>query len=353
MTFTVFFEWWRAQLGELLPVSVRKLFNRRQSEIAITVDGNTVQLSSHAGKADAELDLGGDADIVSAPAMTAFMDDLSGLPRRIRLSLAPGEFLVRQTVLPNAARPHLAETLRYQLPQITPFSTEHCWFACGEVRGSSTQDTFTAWLLIVPRHKLARVFGAMGLSAPQSPWPCDVMPSSDQTLELVWRAADERAPSRKRLRIAWAAMAMLWIGALMLHVDHKQQVHEQLEQAANALRIEALEVGRHRDRVAAIQAQSAWLAKEKRTAFSTLTMLDLLTQKLDDQTWLQRCELSGKRIVLTGVASSPASLIGELESLPMLNEVRFETAITRDAGNNGNRFKLSAKMAPRNTEDGI
>ena len=351
MTFTVFFDWWRAQLGELLPASLRNLFDGRQGQVAITIDGDKVELSSQAGKADAELDLAG--DIVSAPVMKTFLNDLAGLPCRIRLSLAPGEFLIRQTTLPNAARPHLAETLRYQLPQITPFSTEHCWFACGETRGSSTQDTFTAWLLVIPRNKLARVFDAMRLSAPQSPWPCDVMPSSDQTLELVWRAVDERAPSRKRLRIAWAAMAMLWIGALMLHVDHKRQVHERLEQTANALRIEAFEVGRHRDRLAAIQAQAEWLTKEKQTAFSTLTMLDLLTQRLDDKTWLQRCELNSKRIVLTGVASSPASLIGELEALPMLSEVRFETAITRDAGNDGNRFKLSAKMTPVNTGDGI
>ncbi len=353
MTFAIFLEWWRTQLGELLPASLRDVLHRRQSEIAIAVDDDHVKLSSEPGQAHAELDLAEHTDITTAPKVKAFLDDLSGLPRRVRLSLAPGEFLVRQLTLPSAARPHLAETVRYQLPQITPFNTAQCWFACGEIRGSTNQNTLTAWLLVIPRHKLSRVFGAIGLSAPQSPWPCDTMPSSEHMLELGWRATDDHAPSRKRLRIAWAAMAMLWFGALILHVDHKLQVHEQLEQTADALRVEALEVGRHRDRLAEIQAQADWLAKEKQTAFSTLAMLDLLTQKLDDQTWLQRCELNDRRIVLTGVSASPASLIGELEALPMLSEVRFETAITRDAGNDGNRFKLSAKMTPTDTADEI
>ncbi len=353
MTFAEFLDWWRGQLGELLPVSLRSALHRRQSEIAVSIDGDNLELASKPGKASAALDLSEHPEIGAAPAIRAFLAELAGLPRRVRLSLAPGEFLVRQLALPSAARPHLSETIRYQLPQVTPFSAEDCWFACAENRGASGADTLVVWLLVIPRHKLARVFGAIGLSAPESPWVCDEMPSSDQTLALSWRATDESAPSRRRVRIAWVGMAMLWMVAAMLHVGHKLRVHEQLEQTADTLRVEALEVGRHRDRLAALDTQAAWLMKEQQSAHSTLAMLDLLTRKLDDQTWLQRCEINRQRVTLTGVAPSPASLIGELESLPMLSEVRFETAITRDAGSAGNRFKLSAKMISTTTEDGI
>ena len=352
MTLTIFLDWWRNQLAELLPESLRRSLRGRQTEIMVALDGDEAKLTSHFSESDTTLSLASDAELMASPALKAFLAGLPDTPRRIRLSLAPGEFLVRQFNLPIAARPHLAETVRYQLTQHTPFNPEQCWFACGANEGSSTQEVLATWLLVIRRHKLSRLFDAAGLSAPSSPWPCSAMPPPDQPLELAWQTVDEKAPVRKRLRIAWAATVVFWMVALTLHVNHKFEVYDHLAETAGTLRIQALEVGRHRDQLAEIHAQAEWLAEKKQTSLSTLAMLDLLTQRLDDQTWLQRFELNDQRLTLTGVASSPASLIGELEALPMLHEVRFETAITRDAGNTGNRFKLSAKLMPKQKEGG-
>ena len=73
-------------------------------------------------------------------------------------------------------------------------------------------------------------------------------------------------------------------------------------------------------------------------------LLDMLTQQLDDRTWLQGLELRGQRLTLRGISSSPATLLETLEASRLLQNVRFEAAITRDGRGQGDRFNISAQL---------
>ena len=81
-------------------------------------------------------------------------------------------------------------------------------------------------------------------------------------------------------------------------------------------------------------------------------MLEVLSEQLDDQTWLQGFDLRDGRLKLRGLSVSPATLIETLEATEVLTDVRFGSAITRDGRSEGDRFNLSARVQAAAREDG-
>ena len=129
-----------------------------------------------------------------------------------------------------------------------------------------------------------------------------------------------------------------------LHVHRQQQTQQQLDAELKELRARAVEVSDLRDRLSVARAQLDELTRHRTSARSPLVLLDTLTQRLDDQTWIQGLDLRGDDLRLRGISTAPASVIETLEASTLLQEVRFEAAITRDGRGQGERFNVSARL---------
>jgi len=347
-----FFHWWRAQLVDMMPAALRGSWQDAKTTLTLRIDGGSAELHSPALGKSVGFELPEGPEAARPVVVDEFMARLPGRPQRIALVLGPEEYLLRRTTLPRAARDNLAEAVGYQLPQLTPFSASQLIYACGEAADSPSEGPLSVWLVAVPRQRVSRALALIGQTPPEGYLPLRDSPSPGAPVELAWRLPGASSFGRHRTRLAWLVLAGLWIGVLGLHLYHQQKAQASLDRSLEELQARALRVGELRDRLAAAETQVAKLATLKQSTYSMLAVLDALTEQLDDQTWLQGFDLRDGRLTLRGISAAPAVLIETLEASPVLQDVRFEAAITRDGRSQGDRFNISARLELRPREAG-
>jgi len=347
-----FLHWWRSQLVDMMPAALRRSWQDTRTTLTLRIDGSSLELRSPALDRAVSFELPEGPEATRPVVVDEFMARLPGRPQRISLALGPNEYLLRRTTLPRAAQGNLAEAVGYQLPQLTPFPASQLIYACGETADSPPEGQLSVWLVAVPRQRIAPALALIGQTPPEGYLPLRDPPAAGAPLELAWRLPEVSTFSRHRMRLAWLGLAGLWVGVLGLHIYHQQQAQTSLDQTLESLQARALRVGELRDRLAAAEAQVAKLATLKQSTYSMLAVLDALTEQLDDQTWLQGFDLRDGRLTLRGISAAPAVLIETLEASPVLQDVRFEAAITRDGRSQGDRFNISARLELRPREAG-
>lgn len=352
MTPGEFFDWWRTQLVELVPAPLRGSWHSTKTTLTLKIEKGSMKLSAPAGEAAVEVQLNAANEAPQPKAVADFLAGLPGRPQRIRLTLGPTEYLLRHLTLPRAAQAHLAEAVSYQLPQLTPFTADQLFYACGETSDSPANGPLSVWLVAVPRRRITRALELIGQLPPDDQLPIKIPPGPDQELIVAWSVREQAASPRRRMRIAWTVLLALWLAVLGLYIDNREQAQSKLDLTRDELRARAIEVSRLRDRLERTRSQAAWLVQRREQAVSPLTLLDALTQQLDDQTWLQGFELRGQRLTLRGISSSPAALLETLETSRLLQDVKFEAAITRDGRGQGDRFSISARLEPASQDGG-
>jgi general secretion pathway protein L len=352
MTAAEFIYWWRTQLSELVPAALRGSWQNGKTTVALDIQGDHVHLSTSSSQSRTSFELSDNDEHSSGQEAADFMSNLRGAPQRIRISLAPGEYLLRQLTLPRAAKAHLAEAVGYQLPQLTPFRADQVFYACGETKDSPPDGAISVWLVTMPRKRIERALAAINQVSPQGPLPIKTPPDPEQPLVASWPVTDAGPQPRGQLRLAWFGLIALWIAVLGMHFHNRQQLQEEFDQKRDELRLRAKEVAQLRDRLDGAKSQATWILQRREDAISPLMLIDSLTQQLDDQTWLEGLELRGQRVTLRGVSSSPAALLEALEASSLLQNVRFEAAITRDGRSQGDRFNISAQIEGPTQEGG-
>lgn len=344
MNGAIFFSWWRARLGELIPAVLRRRWGSVKAGITLAIDAGRLQISSASSPQPVIIDLSPENPVEHGPEVEALLGALPGGPQQIRLVLEPRDYLVRRFSLPRAARGNLAEAVGYQLPQLTPFSADQLLYACGEADDSPTSGALSVWLVAVPRHRVERALAMIDQSPPENPLRLRTPPAPGEPLSLTWRASAPSPGAQRSLRMAWVVLVALWIGVVGIHLYKQEQQQRMLDETLAELRTKAATVSRLHERLSTVQRRLAQLSQLKSMGTSPLTVLDGLSQLLDDDTWLLGLELRKDQLTLRGVSASPASLIETLEATAMLEDVSFESAITRDGRSEGDRFNISATL---------
>ena len=76
-----------------------------------------------------------------------------------------------------------------------------------------------------------------------------------------------------------------------------------------------------------------------------MRLLEELSLRLPDDTWLAQWNLTGADIEIEGTSPSAASLVEMLEASPLIASVEFRTPITRDNLTNREHFSLALRAA--------
>lgn len=108
-----------------------------------------------------------------------------------------------------------------------------------------------------------------------------------------------------------------------------------------------------RERITNLQTEAGYLANERRSRPSPLIVLEVLSRLLPDTVWLTDVRLSGRELVIAGMAEDSSALIPLLEGASELARARFQTPSTRirvstSAGGEREleRFAISAEVDP-------
>lgn len=142
------------------------------------------------------------------------------------------------------------------------------------------------------------------------------------------------------------AMAALLGSALALTPTVQLKLRAlQAERAYAALERELGPVMAQREALVKAQAQRDALRDLIAERIEPLAVLDLLTQSVPDDTWLQRLQVQSGKAVLTGITPNTAALMNRLSSDARLRDVRSPGAAQRAAGGREN-FTIELIVAP-------
>jgi len=332
--------WWGEQLADWLPARLRGWLAGQDTVLRLEqqADGWRAELR-HAGRQTA---LGATPELDGAGLQAALQ--AHPVVQRIELQLPAGQYLARSVDLPLAAADDLQQAVGYQIETLTPFKREQLWLFCGEQQRLPDGKRLRAWLVAVPR-QTARLLQELNLSSALQPLrgPRQA-PADGAPVTLSFRPNGHAGG----LPLGWLLVGLNLLALILaagLHLDNRAAELAQLKDQARALQGEALAASDLGREVATLQQRLDALQAQRATYPTRVAILEELSRRLDDQTWVQRLELREQQLRLQGVSSNASALIGELDGSALLGDVRFEASLTRDP-TGGERFNLAGKVTP-------
>ncbi len=351
-----FFDWWFGQLTELLPARWRAALATKDAELWFTVDGSRLLVRTPADASPeplAELDLGAPDGL-----LVAFDESLSeDLRNRRRVLLLPSSQVLRRRLqLPAAARENLATVLGFELDRQTPFRAEQVFFDSRLLPHDKAAKTVPVELGLVPREPVKAALIALGPLVGQ----LDAVDAVSAGLRMGFNFLPPAQRRQRAHRALWINLGLIAASALFLvlamgHlVDNRVAAVESLRAESDLQRDAAREVAVLRKSLEEAVAGANFLAVRKKTAPSMIELLNTLTEVFPDNTFIERLNVAGTTLSMTGQSGQAARLIEMLRDAKGIREAALSGAIQPDSRSGKDRFNLTAQLgdAPKEAANG-
>lgn len=341
-----FLRWWGNELAPLVPVRWRAAFAGGQRWYVVERMAEGWRLR-RAGEGASLVDV---ADVDSpehrAGLLAHALAEADPADRRVALVLPATQVLRRRLVLPLAARDNLRQVVGFDLDRQTPFRAEDIHYGVRELQETAAEGRFVAELAATPRATLDPLLDelvALGIH------PDRVDVGQGDALAGVDLLPPARAPRRvdrrRRLNAALAAAIVLLVFAAMAAWLHNRNVAlETMTATVDSMRADAQRVSALRQRLTESAGASGFLARKKTESPSILPVLDELTHRLPDDTWLERFTLNATgQLGFQGQSPQAARLIDALKGARTIGEPSFQGTIQSDPTSGKERFYMQAK----------
>lgn len=328
MSATAFLTWWRDHLLDWIPPRLRQAAARNTDALLLRPhDDDWELIHQHNGR---RIPLGDDQLVPRVP--------------RVQVTLPPEYYLARTVDLPVAAAADLQQAIAFQIEALTPFTRDDVWLFCGEQQRLSDGKRLRAWLVAVPkrwRHALT----ALGLTLEDAPIAGPrALPPQEGDITLTFRPGSQGS----RVPLGWVLIGLnlaALVLAVSLHLDNREKTLEALKAQIKEQQDDALAAADLQRRADVLQQRLTELQQRRSAHVPRVALLDEVTRRLDDHTWVHRFELRDNKLRLQGSSSNASALIGELDASPLIGDVRFEASLTRDPSG-GERFNLAGTVSP-------
>jgi general secretion pathway protein L len=170
-------------------------------------------------------------------------------------------------------------------------------------------------------------------------------------LPVVLQGFGEAARLRRSGRgrgLGWALLLLALLLGAAVAVTPTVQLKLRAMQAVRAyaeLERQLAPVLGQRESLAKAQTQQEALHELMAERVEPLAVLDLVTQAVPDDTWLQRLQLQGARVTISGQTPNTAALMNRLSSQPQVREVKAPAPATRALGGREN-FTVEFSLSP-------
>ncbi|WP_333679434.1 PilN domain-containing protein [Dyella sp.] len=342
-----FFAWWWGELRALLPVRWQAFFGGGNVWCLLHHhDGQWSVRRSGQPQASAPW-----ADTLDAPEQQALLNaavaDVDKQDLRLALCLPQEAVLRRRLLLPEAARDNLRQIGAFEMDRQTPFRVDQVYYDLRELKSPAPAGRIAAELVVAPRAavdaKLEHLRNAgIAIDAVDL---CDGDARLGVNLLPPERARAHRDP-RRRLNLALAVGALLLLVlCLGQYLHNRQEALAAMQTQVDDMRADAQKIAQLRKQLEDSTGAAGFLAKRKTDSVAVVDVLQDLTARIPDDTWLERFTVdSSGRVGIQGQSAKAASLIDVLQGSKLLTGANFQGVIQRDPATNKERFFMDAQL---------
>lgn len=348
-----FLAWWRGALLAWLPRSWRQALGIERGRLLLQPAAGTqpqpLQLRLHDGDGLRDLaalpPLDDDASATGA-LLSLLAPSARDLPRWLLLPASVA--LRRRLLLPAAAADRLRDVVGFEIDRQTPFSADTVAFDARIVGRSGNDSQLDVELVAVPRAALDSAEAAVGdLSASLA--GIDVLGADGAPLRVNLLDPARRRTQADPLRV-WnlvlAAVAVVAFAGLLWQLLHNRRAAADAFQSDTRALVErARQVSTQRQQLVDLVQGQAFLDRARASRPTMVEVLDDLSRRLQDNTYLDRMSIEGDRITLIGRSTEASALLGQLEGSTLWRAPALTGALQPDARTGRDIFTLTAELA--------
>ncbi len=347
-----FLAWWGTALASWLPRRVRELFGLAGRRLLLDVRGDELVLVLHDDESQQLL-----ATVPLAPLRETAGDALSPLlQRRLaetpRWLLLPARVGLRRTLtLPEAAGERLQDILRFEIDRQTPFAADDVRYG-HRVLGRRGDGSLDVELVVVPRDAIDAAMAALGPLGGTLAGIDLAVDHADGSrtplgVNLIDAAGRQRRGDPQR-RYQWllAAVALLFVALALWQIRSNRAdaaAAFDAEVATEAAR--ARGASQQRQQLADLAEGMRFLDQQRAARPTMVAVLDELSRRLPDTTYLEKVAIEGDRILLIGLSTEASALVGYLEGSALWQAPALAGALQNDPRTRADRFTLTARLA--------
>jgi len=347
-----FFRWWGRELVAMLPQRWRALLAERSEALLFEIRDGAMIVWRQSGQACVEAaNVALDApDAERAAALERVRAQIDDPNLRSFYCIAAARALRREFTLPVAAENNLRQVLAFEMDRQTPFKADQVYFDYRLGEREAAARNLQVELIVVPRAPLDADLAKLAAGSLELDGvDCWREGPGSGRLGLNLLPADRRprrVNARLRLNLGLAAAAIvLLFTAMLLSLGNREAalaaMSEQVEKAQNA----AKQVGALRKTLQDSISAANFLNRRKREMPTMVQMLADLTDRLPDDTYLERIAVDEKaKIDVQGLSDNTAKLTERLRESTVLENPSFQGNIQQDPRTHKDRFNMTLEF---------
>lgn len=351
-----FLSWWGHNLAAWLPDRMRRALGVGRGRLTFRASGAEIVLARQRdGVLDelARIPAHGDATVpppftgepVADPLGRLLAPRIAELPRWLLLPAA--SCLRRRLALPAAAADRLRDVVGFEVDRQTPFEAADVVYDARLLGRREADGQLDVELVVVPRHAVAPQRAALGPLA-DGLAGIDVMGEDGLPIGVNLLPPDARRQQRDPWK-AWnwgLALLAVVASALMLWqvLQNRRAAADAFEQQIAA----RAEAGRHaaqqRQQLQHLVDGQRFLDAARAARPTSIDVMEELTRRLPDSTYLEKLSLEDTRMMLIGLSSEAPALISRLQGAPYWRSPALAGALQPDPASGRDRFTLTAEL---------
>lgn len=344
--------WWGTSLASWLSPRLRQALGFDRGRLLLQADGNELQLRLQRG--DDVRDLGrvpvlaaptGNEPVAVDPLALLLTSRVAALPRW--LIMPASSALRRRLSLPPAAAERLRDVVGFEIDRQTPFSAEAVAFDARVLGRRESDGQLDAELVAVPRSVLNPQMAALGpLAATLA--GIDVAAADGAPLGINLLAPLQRSRNSDPWR-AWniglAALTVFLVAAMLWQLlANRRAAAAAFEQRISAQADDARLAAAQRQQLINLIEGQAFLDEARASRPPTIEIIDELSRRLPDGTYLEKLTIDDKQLLLIGLSNEAAALVGRLQGATLWQRPALAGALQPDPPSGRDRFTLIAVL---------
>lgn len=344
-----FLGWWGTELATLVPQGLQQWWRGADGMVLVSFDGGqAIFQRPAAGHLDRILAVDIRDDSVQRLQVGRKLARAAGNSFRLFLGVPVASVLRRTLSLPLAVEENLRQTLGFELDRYTPFKPDQVYFDFRLLERDAVGRRLKVELAVIQRsvvEQLAAKAATLGLSAAGATLADQVAGDGGFFNFLPATAASARSSSKVWWRLGLLGLATLLLATLLaIPIWQKRAAAIALLEPLALAKAAAQETDTLRDRLDKVVKDYSFLLDMKWGTPSSVLVLDELSKRLPDDTFLAQLDFDGKTLQIQGESASASGLVELLEASPMFKDVGFKAQLTKIQGTANDRFHIVAVL---------